>query len=194
MNITRGSVLGMVGLNDLGQSFASFIAGNIDQAKQAVASGKYQRVRPGYGIPGCDQAGCGFDPANTKALYLLGNCTDCSAPAPWAPTGNGGYAWTGSGNPPYPGAAAAPSSSTMFNNTFVPNIERGGPVGLQINPDDIGGPNGPLGGGSMLSPASLRAAVPTRKSSILPYVIGLGILGALAAVVVLKKRKHAVAV
>lgn len=189
MNISRTSLIGVVGMADLGQSYGGFIAGNIDQAKQALASGRYQRVRSGYGIPGCDQAGCAFDPANTKALYLLGNCTDCSAPAPWAPTGNGGYAWGGSGSPPYPGIQV---SSSISVSSAPPTSSGGFSISggsLPISSFD-GGTSGPLGGGSLLGPAQLRAPAP-RRSSMLPVVIGVGILGVIAAAVVIKKRRHA---
>lgn len=82
----------------LGQAIGVSVQSN----QQKVTSGGWQNVKLSYGIPGCAQVGCAFDPQDPTYLGLLGNCSDCSALAPWAFTGSG-YKWYGAGNPPWPG-------------------------------------------------------------------------------------------
>lgn len=105
--------------SNLGQNYWGTVASNSQDVQQKLSSGEWLRVKKNYGIPGCDEtAGCGFDPHDPTYIGLAGNCTNCSASSPWVPTRTGGYKWSGSGKPPWPGENP-PQPPQYANNRWV---------------------------------------------------------------------------
>jgi len=137
-------------------------------------------VRPGIGIPGCDSVGCAFDPNKPGSLYLLGNCSDCSAPPPWAPSGTGGYNWTGGGNPPWPGDPSTDPS-------------RPAPIVLPP-PTTIQTAAGPVPGAiSLTAPLPMAiapaSAPPASSSSTLLLLGGFLVIGAVIFIIMRSKKQ-----
>lgn len=104
--------------SDLGQNYWAIIGTNAQEAQKKLNSGEWIKVKKNYGIPGCDEVGCAFDPHDPTFIALTGNCSNCSAPSPWSPTGSGGYKWSGSGKPAWPGENP-PQLPQYINNKWV---------------------------------------------------------------------------
>lgn len=171
MNISRRSMLGIVGMNDLGENLAIPAEAGQQPVKISCPSGStIQVARASYGS-NCSPANQG----NKTSLFsrLCSGKGSCSGT-------------TQAITDPDP----APGCAKDFQIDWSCSM----PGSVPVSSFDGGGVNGPLGGGSLLGPAQLRGAVPAPRGSIMPYVIGVGILGLLAAAFVIKKRKSAVAV